>query len=220
MNQEFITMEQLVEWAHMEAKAAERYLKGDQNHIVEVIKDAVSILELLKIKNSSIEVAEVLKMLLSGELLSPLEDVPEEFTKVAENIYQSKRYNYVYYMQTPGSDEKFLIDKSNVVTVDIHNPMSYTFEPFAMHLFYDEYEPLSFPYTPPKDPWFVYIEKCDANQTGSYDTLAVCYAKKPNSDPRDLKEIKRFFKRFNQVSEWEEINMSEYAFRAKKGGLL
>lgn len=217
MKQTFENLTKHVEWARLELEAVNRYTQNDERTDM-IFRDAIEIFGHAVAKNNASEVMDVLRMILSGTTMSPIEDVDDEFIMVADNIYQSKRYQYLYYLLDQNTGKKFLIDQSGVLTMDIHRPKEYILEPFALNLFYKEYHKIDFPYLPEENPWVLYIEGCDANKIGTYDTLGVLYTKSPNSS--QLKEIKRFFKRASGTDEWEEIKTTEYAFRCRKGGLL
>lgn len=173
--------------------------------------------DIVKKAESPIKVLNAIRMIMDGELLSPIRDDESEFTEIAEGIYQSKRWPSMNYL-LDSSGKKFIIDSKMVKTVDIHNQEISVFEPFAMSYFYRECLKLSFPYEPPEYPWVIYIEQCSSQKKDYYDTLGICYARVPGS--QKLIEIKKFFKRGTENGVWEEIFPSEYAFRCKKGGLL
>lgn len=233
MNRDFKDLEQKREWAAREMEALKEKLSGNvkDQDIYEFLKqqnakelkdyrDSYTTFNMV-IENSKNpeHVLEVLKMILDGHLLAPIEDKENEFIQKG-NIYQSTRWPYLHYMVDAETRERTLIDTRAALTVDINNPREYLFEPFAMSYFYQMCHKLEFPYMPPEDPWVIYIEKCNAYESKivTYDTLSICYAKLP--DQNQLMEIKKYFKRNTKDNLWQEITASEYAFRCKKAGVL
>lgn len=220
MNREFKDLEQKKDWAAAELRAVllrDGLSEGDARDYEDAVTSFLSIA--VSEKNPE-HVLEVLKMVLNGHLLAPIEDKEEEFVQKG-SIYLSKRWPYLHYRIDEKTGERTIIDTKAALTVDINNPREYLFEPFAIFYFYHMCHKLEFPYMPPEEPWAIYIEKCNAYglaQGGEYDTLAICYAKLP--DQNQLMEIKKYFKRNFEDDAWTEIEINEYAFRCKKAGVL
>lgn len=214
MGRNFTNLEEQLTWARKELEIVKEEMTDPQ-----IYEDAVATFDFM-MNHSKMPgaVINVLKMIIDGELLSPIRDVDSEFDEITDGIFQSKRWPSMHYLLEEDSKKKFIVDSDMVLTVDIHNPELTIFEPFAMSYFYRECLRLTFPYNPPEYPWIIYIERCKASTKEYYDTMGICYAKLPGEEK--LLEIKKFFKLSPDTGIWEEILLSEYAFRCKKGGLL
>lgn len=218
MKRKFSTPQEHLKWAEAEVEAVRRDFAGI-DYPVSAYEEAFNILQDALKSTDVRSTIDVLKMMLDGELLAPIQDNPEEFTEIPYGIYQSLRLPSLYYMLDE-NNEKFLIDQYGVFVIDIDEPDMYVVEPFVINLWYKEYNRLKFPYYTPEKPQIIYITRYKAYEgEEDYDTLGIGYAKTAFSNEIPT-EIQRFFKRDSEERMWEEITFTEYAYRCKKAGAL
>lgn len=161
---------------------------------------------------------EILNRLIDGKPLTPIEDVPDVWSKITclKNectAYQCKRMSSLFkHVYTDGTVKYNDIDRYICVNKD--RPRSSGWCNGFINRLFDEKYPITMPYCPPTKPFVVYCtEGLSDPKNGDFDTIGIWYVDKPNGE-RDV--IERFFKDDENGSSYIEIDRQEYEKRMKK----
>lgn len=161
---------------------------------------------------------EILNRLIDGKPLTPIEDVPDVWSKIIclKNectAYQCKRMSSLFkHVYTDGTVKYNDIDRYICVNKD--RPRSSGWCNGFIKRLLDEKYPITMPYCPPTKPFVVYCtEGLSDPKNGDFDTIGIWYVDKPNGE-RDV--IERFFKDDENGSSYIEIDRQEYEKRMKK----
>lgn len=161
---------------------------------------------------------EILNRLIDGKPLTPIEDVPDVWSKITclKNectAYQCKRMSSLFkHVYTDGTVKYNDIDRYICVNKD--RPRSSGWCNGFINRLLDEKYPITMPYCPPTKPFVVYCtEGLSDPKNGDFDTIGIWYVDKPNGE-RDV--IERFFKDDENGSSYIEIDRQEYEKRMKK----
>lgn len=161
---------------------------------------------------------EILNRLIDGKPLTPIEDVPDVWSKITclKNectAYQCKRMSSLFkHVYTDGTVKYNDIDR--YICVDKDRPRSSCWCNGFINRLLDEKYPITMPYCPPTKPFVVYCaEGLSDPKNGDFDTIGIWYVDKPNGE-RDV--IERFFKDDENGSSYIEIDRQEYEKRMKK----
>lgn len=159
--------------------------------------------------------AGVIKRLIAGKPLTPIEDVDEvwgdgdRFGRINENCtsYQCKRMSSLF-KEVYDDGRVIYSDINRVVCVDVDSPNSCWTNGFITELI-DEMFPITMPYMPSEKPYKVYMSDCLSDRkNGDFDTMAVWKVVTPDGDEV---EINRYFK--TDRSDWVEIDLFEWGER-------
>lgn len=156
--------------------------------------------------------ANILKRLLEGKPLTPIEDVPEVWTEYwisdcdDEKHYQCNRMTSLFKDVYPDG------------TVKYHDVGRYTCKELETGFIYknglesnllDELHPITMPYYPPIGYWvFTTQELLTDRKNGDFDTKAILTLKAPDGT---VEQINRYFKESDDG--WQEIDLVEYGRR-------
>lgn len=161
---------------------------------------------------------EILNRLIDGKPLTPIEDVPDVWSKITclkneYTVYQCKRMSSLFkHVYTDGTVKYNDIDRYICVNKD--RPRSSGWCNGFINRLLDEKYPITMPYCPPTKPFVVYCtEGLSDPKNGDFDTIGIWYVDKPNGE-RDV--IERFFKDDENGSSYIEIDRQEYEKRMKK----
>ena len=161
---------------------------------------------------------EILNRLIDGKPLTPIEDVPDVWSKITclKNectAYKCKRMSSLFkHVYTDGTVKYNDIDRYICVNKD--RPRSSGWRNGFIDRLLDEKYPITMPYCPPTKPFVVYCtEGLSDPKNGDFDTIGIWYVDKPNGE-RDV--IERFFKDDENGSSYIEIDRQEYEKRMKK----
>lgn len=161
---------------------------------------------------------EILNRLIDGKPLTPIEDVPDVWSKITclKNectAYQCKRMSSLFkHVYTDGTVKYNDIDRYICVNKD--RPRSSGWCNGFINRLLDEKYPITMPYCPPTKPFVVYCtEGLSDPKNGDFDTIGIWYVDKPNGE-RDV--IERFFKDDENGSSYIEIDRQEYEKKMKK----
>lgn len=161
---------------------------------------------------------EILNRLIDCKPLTPIEDVPDVWSKITclKNectAYQCKRMSSLFkHVYTDGTVKYNDIDRYICVNKD--RPRSSGWRNGFINRLLDEKYPITMPYYPPTKPFVVYCtEYLSDPKNGDFDTIGIWYVDKPNGE-RDV--IERFFKDDENGSSYIEIDRQEYEKRMKK----
>lgn len=158
--------------------------------------------------------AGILKRLLEGKPLTPIDDVPEAWgtgqTYGDDGIthYQCKRMNSLFKDVYPDGNVKYT-DVERYYCKDIESGLTYTcgFE----GSFLDELHPIEMPYYPPIGYYIVTTrELLTDRKNGDFDSKAILSIKSPDGS---IEEIERYWA--EDGNGWREIDLNEWVERAK-----
>lgn len=163
--------------------------------------------------------ANILKRLLHGNPLTPIEDVDDNWYdapiyKSDDHVtYQCKRKSSLFKEVYNDGRVKYR-DSDMFICVDIHSGITYSLG-LIRDVMQKEF-PITFPYMP-RNTIKVYCEDFLAEAgNGDFDTVGIMYYK---TDDGIKKDVKRFFKGLSDKSRhpydngWREINFEEYLKR-------
>lgn len=217
----------MTEWAKREIEIAIKKERGDGDpnewdYGCACYESAYkAFLSLCKDKHSGYSIGftkEILNRLIDGKPLTPIEDVPDVWSKITclKNectAYQCKRMSSLFkHVYTDGTVKYNDIDRYICVNKD--RPRSSGWCNGFINRLLDEKYPITMPYCPPTKPFVVYCtEGLSDPKNGDFDTIGIWYVDKPNGE-RDV--IERFFKDDENGSSYIEIDRQEYEKRMKK----
>lgn len=158
--------------------------------------------------------ARILKRLMDGKPLTPIEDNEEDWGEVASlkngcKEYQCKRKSSLF--KSVYSDGRVeYTDVDRVICVDDESGSTYT-NGFIRKII-DEMYPITMPYTANKTYRVYCRDYLTDRKNGDFDTIAVLYVKDSDGFEED---IHRFFKDNENGPGWIEIDVDEYVARVE-----
>ena len=158
--------------------------------------------------------ANILKRLLHGNPLTPIEDVNDTWSDVPiyksddHVTYQCKRKSSLFKEVYNDGRVKYG-DSDMFICVDIHSGATYTSG--LVRKVMQKIFPITFPYMP-GDTIKVYCEDFLTDpKNGDFDTVGIMYCKTDDGK----KNIRRYFKVSSNDDGWEEINFYHYILRKR-----
>lgn len=223
-----------LEWATREIEILKSQLhdEGDQNACaaaLAVYGQVLNLIEPLKKEKSDNLAVILLRNLLSGEVLSPIEDMEPSWILVSGydpasddkanpgfSIYQCARreslYKEVRYDRKTGEiDDIRFTDKKRSYCVDINTEEMYRND-FANSIL-DEVLPIKMPYQP-NGYIRIFTEEFQAYpESETADTFGIL---KIRLESGMMQDVMRFFKLDHKTNQMAEIKKDEYFYRKKK----
>lgn len=155
--------------------------------------------------------ANILKRLMDGNPLTPIEDTDDNWSSVVTRKgdcteYQCKRKSSLF--KTVYDDGRVeYTDIDRFIGVDIYSGATYS--SYLIKKVMQEKFPITFPYIP-GNAIKVYCEDFLTDpKNGDFDTVGIIYCQ--TDDGKE--DIKRYFKESSNDSGWEEIDFDEYMKR-------
>lgn len=155
----------------------------------------------------------ILNRLIAGKPLTPIVDAEDiwsnhmSFEKNGEKSIQCKRMSSLFKHIKADSSVSYN-DVSRAVCVSVNNPNN-RYHSGLVDKIMDEMFPISMPYMPSTNPYYVYCEDFLYNtENGDFDTVGVFYVITPNGEKI---KINRFFA--EKDNKFEEIDIFKYDAR-------
>ena len=155
--------------------------------------------------------ASILKRLMDGEPLTPIEDTDDTWSHIAGRKgdctkYQCKRRSSLF--KTVYDDGRVEYDDiDRFIGVDIYSGTTYSLG--LIRKIMNEKFPISFPYMPGNSIKVYCKDFLTDPKNGDFDTVGIIYCQ--TDDGKE--DIQRYFKESSNDSGWEEIDFDEYMKR-------
>lgn len=157
----------------------------------------------------------ILNRLVQCKPLTPIEDTPDIWhevgftnTGLAKNLQCGRMSSFWKDIYPDGTVE--YIDNDRVVAYPIDHPTIGWHNGMITHLIHEMF-PITMPYYPESTPYKVYIyEGLTDPKNGDWDTTAVLYVIKPDSERVDINRY------FDDTGDTREITKEEYQEREKR----
>lgn len=205
----------MIDWAKREieiAKARERETSGNTDYCDygcacydSALKAFESLCEDGHSGSSIMATKWILNRLIDGKVLTPIEDTPDVWKRIADNHYQCKRMSSLF-KRVDGNGNISYSDNNYAVMVDVIDRTTWH-SGFIDKYVYSKY-PIVMPYMPISKPYKVYSEDFyykHPGAVGEYDHKALLYMVKPDGK---REEINKYF--MEQDGEMVEITPQLY----------
>jgi hypothetical protein len=157
---------------------------------------------------------EILNRLIDGKPLTPIEDVPDVWSKITclKNectAYRCKRMSSLFkHVYTDGTVKYNDIDRYICVNKD--RPRSSGWCNGFINRLLDEKYPITMPYCPPTKPFVVYCtEGLSDPKNGDFDTIGIWYVDKPNGERDVIERFSRTMKMGQAILRLIDKNMKK-----------